>query len=61
MNTHGKFRVESQLIQAFSLVEITLSLGLLAFCMITLVGLLPAGLRTQEQAQEESRATAALN
>lgn len=45
----------------FSLIEVTISLGILAFCMVAILGLIPVGLGSQQAAQEESRATAALN
>ena len=41
----------------FSLVEVTLALGVAAFCMITLLGLLPAGLKTQQNSIQQTTAT----
>lgn len=39
----------------------TLAIGLLAFCLIAVIGLLPTGLNTFQLAKEESRATSALS
>lgn len=36
----------------FSLVEVTVALGLAAFCLTTLMGLIPAGLRSNQCADE---------
>jgi type II secretory pathway pseudopilin PulG len=41
---------------AFSLVEVTLALGVAAFCAIVLLGLLPAGLKTQQSSIEQTTA-----
>jgi uncharacterized protein (TIGR02598 family) len=38
----------------FSLVEVTLALGVAAFCLIVLVGLLPAGLKTQQASAQQT-------
>jgi type II secretory pathway pseudopilin PulG len=40
----------------FSLVEVVLALGVAAFVLIALVGLVPTGLRTARESMEESRA-----
>ena len=45
--------------KAFTLVEVTLALGVTAFCLITLLGLLPVGLKSTSDASEEMRAMAA--
>lgn len=47
--------------RAFSLVEVTLALGVIAFALVALIGLLPTGLKSQQQAQEEAEAVSALN
>ncbi len=44
----------------FSLVEVTLALGILAFCLVTMVALLPVGLNSQKDAMEEARASGVL-
>jgi Tfp pilus assembly protein PilV len=38
----------------FSLVEVTLALGVAAFCMVTLLGLLPVGLNSNQAAIEQT-------
>ena len=45
----------------FSLIEVTLALGIIAFALVALMGLLPTGLSTQQQSQEEAEAASALN
>lgn len=42
--------------RAFSLVEVTLALGLAAFVLIALVGLIPMGIHSSNESVEESRA-----
>lgn len=42
--------------RAFSLVEIAISLGIFAFCLLAIMGLFTAGLRTEQSAQEEEDA-----
>jgi type II secretory pathway pseudopilin PulG len=46
---------------AFSLIEVVLSIGIIAFCLTAVLGLLPTGLSTQQRAQEEAKAASALN
>jgi type II secretory pathway pseudopilin PulG len=41
----------------FSLVEVTLALGLVSFCLLTLVGLLPVGLGSLKTSNDEAAAT----
>jgi uncharacterized protein (TIGR02598 family) len=41
---------------AFSLVELTLALGVAAFCLIVLSGLLPTGLKTQQASVQQTTA-----
>jgi uncharacterized protein (TIGR02598 family) len=41
-------------VAAFSLVEVTIALGVAAICMILLVGLLPAGLKTQQASAQQT-------
>ena len=38
------------------MIEVTLALGLVSFCLIALLGLLPAGLQTVKETQERSAA-----
>jgi uncharacterized protein (TIGR02598 family) len=46
---------------AFSLVEVVLALGILAFCLMAVFGLIPTGLNSQRVAEDEARAVTALN
>lgn len=41
----------------FSLVELTLALGIAAFCLIAVFGLLPIGVQTNRNATSQTRAT----
>ena len=38
----------------FSLVEVTIALGVAAFCLIVLLGLLPAGVKTQQASAQQT-------
>ncbi|PYI58832.1 MAG: Verru/Chthon cassette protein B, partial [Verrucomicrobia bacterium] len=42
---------------AFSLVELTLALGIAAFCLIALFGLVPIGIQTNRNATSQTSAT----
>jgi type II secretory pathway pseudopilin PulG len=42
---------------AFSLVEVTLALGVAAFCLIAVFGLLPVGVQTNQRATSQTAAT----
>jgi uncharacterized protein (TIGR02598 family) len=42
---------------AFSLIEVTLALGIAAFCLITVVGLIPIAVQTNRNATSQTRAT----
>ena len=42
---------------AFSLVEVTLALGVAAFCLIAVLGLMPAGVQTNRNATSQTAAT----
>ena len=42
---------------AFSLVELTLALGIAAFCLIAVLGLMPVGVQTNRNATSQTRAT----
>jgi Tfp pilus assembly protein PilV len=42
---------------AFSLVEVTLALGIAAFCLITVFGLMPIGVQTNRNATSQTAAT----
>jgi type II secretory pathway pseudopilin PulG len=43
-------------IAGFSLVEVTLALGVAAICLVTMLGLLPASLKTQQSGIQQTRA-----
>lgn len=45
----------------FSLIEVVLAIGVIGFCLLAVVGLLPTGLNGQRSAQEQARATSAIN
>src|SRR5207245_4256566 len=45
----------------FSLVEVTLALGVAAFCLITVFGLIPVALKTQQAAVQQTKANAVIS
>lgn len=45
---------------AFSLIEVTVAIGIVAFCLISIVALLPAGLKSVKNANAEAAAAEAL-
>ena len=47
-------------LRAFSLVEVTLALGIVAFALVSIMGLLPVGLRTVKNSHEQSAAATTL-
>jgi uncharacterized protein (TIGR02598 family) len=47
--------------RGFSLVEVTLALGIAAFCLITLLGLLPLGMETNQSAVSQTAAASVLS
>jgi type II secretory pathway pseudopilin PulG len=49
-------RPASHQIAGFSLVEVTLALGVAAICLVTMLGLLPASLKTQQSSIQQTRA-----
>ena len=46
---------------AFSLVEVTLALGIAAFCLIAVVGLLPVGMNSNQTATEQTNSVGILS
>jgi uncharacterized protein (TIGR02598 family) len=50
-------KLRSRSIAAFSLVEVTLALGIAAFCLIAVVGLVPVGVQTNRNATSQTAAT----
>ena len=49
-------KIRLQQTTAFSLVEVTLALGIMAFSMVTLFGLLPLGINSNQSAVEQTTA-----
>jgi uncharacterized protein (TIGR02598 family) len=47
--------------EAFSLIEVAVSVGVIAVCLLAVIGLLPAGLSSQQAGREEARAASALS
>jgi type II secretory pathway pseudopilin PulG len=45
----------------FSLVEITLALGVAAFCLVAILGMLPVGLKTQHAGSQQTTANAIIS
>ena len=45
----------------FSLIEVTLALGVAAFCLITVFGLMAVGLKTQQAAVQQTKANAIMS
>jgi hypothetical protein len=45
----------------FSLVEITLALGVAGFCLIAILGMLPVGLKTQQTSSQQTKANAIIS
>lgn len=48
-------------VAGFSLVEITLALGVAAFCLIAVLGMLPVGLKTQQAGVGQTQANAIIS
>ena len=46
---------------AFSLVEVVLALGIVSFCLIAVIGLMPVGLKSVKNANEQAGAADVLN
>ena len=44
-------------LSAFSLVEVTLAIGIAAFCLITVIGLIPLGVQVNRNATSQTSAT----
>ena len=49
--------MKKQFTSAFSLVEVTLALGIAAFCLITIIGLVPVAVLTNRNATSQTAAT----
>jgi Tfp pilus assembly protein PilV len=55
------FRITQRSTAAFSLVEVTLALGVAGFCLIAILGLLPAGLNTNQNSVRQTTANGILS
>jgi uncharacterized protein (TIGR02598 family) len=49
--------MKRHLVSAFSLVEVTLAIGIAAFCLIAVFGLMPVGVQTNRNATSQTAAT----
>ncbi len=47
--------------RAFSLIEVTIAIGITAFCLIPIIGMLPVGLRSLKESNEQAAAAVAVN
>jgi type II secretory pathway pseudopilin PulG len=58
LTIHPKMKTSPPLhrVAAFSLVEVTLALGVAAFCLLVLLGLLPTSLKTQQASIQQTTA-----
>jgi Tfp pilus assembly protein PilV len=54
-------KVQTRSASGFSLVEITLAIGVAAFCLLTVLGLLAAGLQTQQASIQQTTANQILS
>src|SRR5215475_3874049 len=52
-----KCKARLRSVASFSLVELTLALGVAAFCLIAVFGLVPVGVQTNRNATSETAAT----
>lgn len=52
--------VQQPWVAGFSLVEVTLALGIVSFCLVAIVGLLPVGLQTAKASREHAAAAASV-
>jgi len=57
----GRRKFRHRGVVAFSLVEVTLAIGVFSFCLISLVGLMPVGLTAVKSAHEEAAAVNCLS
>src|SRR5205809_1715661 len=61
--TYPKMKIKRSLrtLAAFSLVEITLALGVAAFALIAVLGMLPVGLKTQQASIQQTTANSIIS
>jgi type II secretory pathway pseudopilin PulG len=57
----GSMKPRSGQTAGFSLVEVTLALGVAAICLVTMLGLLPAGTKTQQSSIQQTTANQVLS
>jgi type II secretory pathway pseudopilin PulG len=57
----GSLKPRSGQTAGFSLVEVTLALGVATICLVTMLGLLPAGIRTQQNSIQQTTANQILS
>jgi len=55
------YKITQRLTAAFSLVEVTLALGVAGFCLIAILGLLPAGVNTNQNSVQQTTANGILS
>ena len=60
-NNMKTYIITQRLTAAFSLVEVTLALGVAGFCLIAVLGLLPAGLNTNQNSTRQTTANGILS
>ena len=59
---HAAFRISHAAFRrAFSLVEVVLAIGIVSFALVAVIGLMPVGLRSVKNANEQAGAADALN
>jgi|SRR5437667_3090855 len=58
MKTKMKMKPPLNRVAAFSLVEVTLALGVAAFALVAVFGMLPVGLKTQQTSVQQTKANA---
>src|SRR5437588_8911179 len=51
----------SQSRSAFSLIEVTLAIGVAAFCLIAVLGMLPVAIKTQQASVQQTKANAIIS
>lgn len=51
---------EERNLGGFSMIEVALAIGIIGFCLLAVIGLLPTGLQGQRSAQEQARASSAI-
>ena len=60
-NTMKTYRTTQRTTAAFSLIELTIALGVAGFCLIAVLGMLPAGLNTNQNSTRQTAANGILS